>query len=239
MRVKLRNRYDDKHEIEVTLPAEPLELYDILDRLDVKNRLGNVYIRIDKVEERIPPYLRDSGFYDDIFRLNLFAARLESLSDAETAGFTAVLLDKEDYNITDLLLVTYGIQTIPIYPRKNYAEYGEIVIDNDMLPEAENCPNGMIPYLDKELKVRLAAEKIGGVFIGHYYCETAGYEQPNIEFTISKPDRRAFQVHDGENDGNSQWYTLPCDNSTLEKISDMNCVGIRSPLPGLSAVFAA
>ena len=239
MRVKLRNRYDDKYEIDVKLPAESLELYDILDRLDVKNKFGNVYIRIDKGEERIPPHLRDSGFYDDIFRLNLFTARLESLSDAEAAGFTAVLLDKEDYNITDLLLVTYGIQTIPIYPCKNFAEYGEVVIDNDMLPEVENCPDELIPYLDKELIGRLAVEKFGGVFIGHHYCETAGYEQPDIEFTISKPDRRAFQVLAGKDDGSSQWYTLPCDNSTLEKISDMHCIGIRSPLPGLLAVSAA
>lgn len=105
MRVRLRNKYDDKYSVTEQLPKTPLELYDILDRLGVDNDYDNVYMRID--DDRIPKAMRDGGFYDDIFKLNLLAQRLEQLTPAYTAGFTAVLYDHEDFNLDDLILVTY------------------------------------------------------------------------------------------------------------------------------------
>ncbi len=38
LRVKIRNRYDDKHSINVYLPAEPMELYDMLDMIGSDNK---------------------------------------------------------------------------------------------------------------------------------------------------------------------------------------------------------
>ena len=105
MRARLRNKYDDKYSLTVQLPKEPLELYDILDRLGVDNRYCNVYINIE--DECIPKVMREGGFYDDIFKLNLLAQRLEQLPHADKAGFTAVLYDHEDFNLDDLTLVTY------------------------------------------------------------------------------------------------------------------------------------
>lgn len=98
------------------------------------------------------------------------------MSESETAGFTAVLQDHEDYTLDDLILVTYGIDAYPIYPCSNYAELGGIVIENDMIPEVENCPDELIPHLDKDSIGRLAAESFKGTFVDGYYCEVAGYE---------------------------------------------------------------
>jgi len=131
IRVKIRNNYDDKYWLSVSLPAAPMELYDMLDRIGADNHYCNVYMNID--DDRIPKVMQDGGFYDDIFRMNMLAQRLEEMPPADTAGFTAVLYDHEEYNLTDLLLVTYGLDAYPIYSCKNYAELGEIVIDNNMI----------------------------------------------------------------------------------------------------------
>ena len=80
MRARLRNKYDDKHSINVNLPAEPLELYDMLDRISSDKKYCNVYINID--DERIPKAMCDGGFYDDLFKLNFLAQRLEQMSPA-------------------------------------------------------------------------------------------------------------------------------------------------------------
>lgn len=75
MKAKIRNNYDDKYSVTVQLPQTPLELYDMLDRIGSDNKYCNVYMNID--DERIPKAMCDGGFYDDLFKLNLLAQRLE------------------------------------------------------------------------------------------------------------------------------------------------------------------
>lgn len=230
MRVKIRNNYDDKHSMTVHLPKTPLELYDILDRLGVDNKYCNVYINID--DERIPEEMCEGGFYDDLFKLNLLAQRLEQLTPSYTAGFKAVLMAHEDYNLDDLILVTYGLEAYPIYPCKDYAELGEVVIDNDMISEVENCPDKLIPLLDKAAIGRLAAEQFKGTFVDGYYCEVSDYEQPDMEINISKPKRNEFQILIGETEKTAQWYALPYNgNFTEEQVYEL-----RSPLPYIDHV---
>ena len=230
MRAKIRNKYDDKYSVTVQLPKTPLELYNILDRLGADNKYCNVYINID--DERIPEEMCDGGFYDDLFKLNLLAQRLEQLTPSYTAGFKAVLMAHEDYNLDDLILVTYGLEAYPIYPCKDYAELGEVVIDNDMISEVENCPDKLIPLLDQAAIGRLAAEQFKGTFVDGYYCEVSDYEQPDMEINISKPKRNEFQILIGETENTAQWYTLPYNGDyTEEQIYEL-----RSPLPYIDHV---
>ena len=227
MRAKIRNRFDDRYSMTVHLPAEPMKLYDMLDKLGVDNQYCNVYINID--DERIPKVMQDGGFYDDIFKLNLLAQRLEQLPPADTAGFTAVLYDNVDYNLDDLILVTYGIDVYPIYPCKDYAELGEVVIDNNMIAEVENCPDELVEYLDRTAIGRLAAEQFKGRFVGGYYCEVVDYTLPDMEITIGKPERNSFQLFIGADEKSAQWFTLPYNGS----LSGKYIYGIRSPLPDI------
>ena len=230
MRVRIRNNYNDKYSITVTLPVSPPELYDMLDRIGADNRYNNVYMNIE--DERIPKAMREGGFYDDIFKINLLAQRLEQLPPAELAGLTAVLLAHDDYNLDDLILVTYGLDAYPIYPCGNYAELGEVVIDNNMIPEVENCPDEMIPLLDKTAIGSLAAEQFKGTFIDGYYCEISDFELPDMEITIGKPSRNEFQILVGEDEKAAQWIALPCaDDMTGKTVFD-----IRSPLPNIKLV---
>lgn len=230
MRAKIRNNYNDNYSITVHLPSSPMELYDMLDRLGVDNKPDNVYINIE--DEYIPETMREGGFYDDIFKLNLLAERIESMSDAETAGFTAVLYDHEDYNLDDLILVTYGMDAYPIYPCSTYAELGDIVIDNDMISEVESYPDELIPHLDKSSVGRLAAERFKGTFVNGYYCEVADYEPPDMKITIEKPDWKQFQILVGTDEKSAQWTPLPYEG----ELSDKDIYGVRSPLPRVKVV---
>lgn len=232
MRVRIRNKYNDIQSITAHLPATPLELYDMLDKVGADNKYCNVYMNID--DERVPKIMCEGGFYDDIFKLNLLAQRLDELPPANTAGFTAVLYDHEDYSLDDVLLVTYGLDAYPIYPCKNYAELGEIVIENDMIPEVENCPDELIEHLDKESIGRLAAERFKGVFVNGYYCEVTDYEPPDMKITISKPDRNEFLLLIGTEEKKAQWYALPYIGNLTQK--QVYC--IRSPLPNVKTVDA-
>lgn len=230
MKAKIRNKYDDKYSTTVQLPQTPLELYDILDRLGVDNKYCNVYINIE--DERIPEEMCVGGFYDDIFKLNFLAQRLEQLTPSYTAGFKAVLIEHEDYNLDDVILLTYGLDAYPIYPCRDYTELGEVVIDNNMIPEVENCPDELVEYLDKESIGRLAAEQFRGTFVGGYYCEVSDYEPPDMEITIDKPPRNEFQILIGETEKTAQWCTLPYDGDyTEEQIYEL-----RSPLPYIDHV---
>lgn len=229
LRARIRNKYDDKYSITVNLPVSPPELYDILDKVGSDNYC-NVYMNID--DERLPEIMRDGGFYDDIFKLNLLAQRLEKLSQAELAGFTAVLLAHDDYNLNDLILVTYGLDAYPVYPCNDYAELGEVVIDNNMIPEVENCPDELVEHLDRESIGRLAAEQFKGTFVDGYYCEVADFELPDMEITIGKPPRNELQILVGEDEKAAQWIALPCaDDMTGKAVFD-----IRSPLPNIKLV---
>lgn len=230
MKAKIRNNYDDKYSVTVQLPQTPLELYDILDRLGSDNKYCNVYINID--DERIPDEMCDGGFYDDLFKLNFLAQRLEQLTPSYTAGFKAVLMAHEDYNLDDLILVTYGLDAYPIYPCRDYTELGEVVIDNDMISEVENCPDELVEYLDKESIGRLAAEQFRGTFIGGYYCEVADYEPPDMEINIGKPSRNEFQILIGGTEKSAQWYTLPYNGDYTEE----EVYELRSPLPYIDHV---
>lgn len=230
LRARIRNKYDDKYSITVNLPVSPPELYDILDRIGADNRYNNVYMNIE--DECIPKAMREGGFYDDIFKLNLLAHRLEKLSQAELAGFTAVLLAHDDYNLNDLILVTYGLDAYPVYPCNDYAELGEVVIDNDMIPEVENCPDELVEHLDRESIGRLAAEQFKGTFVDGYYCEVSDFELPDMEITIGKPSRNEFQILIGETEKAAQWIPLPCsDDMTGKTVFD-----IRSPLQNIKLV---
>lgn len=230
MKAKIRNNYDDKYSVTVQLPQTPLELYDMLDRIGSDNKYCNVYMNID--DNRIPEEMCVGGFYDDIFKLNLLAQRLDEMSPAYTAGFKAVLMAHEDYNLDDLILVTYGLEAYPIYPCRDYAELGEVVIDNNMIPEVENCPDELVEYLDNAAIGRLAAEQFRGTFIGGYYCEVSDYEPPDMKITIDKPLRNEFQILIGETEKTAQWYTLPYNGEYTEE----QVYELRSPLPYIDHV---
>ncbi len=49
-----------------------------------------------------------------------------------------------------------------------------------------------LQLLDPEKVGQLMQEREGGVFINEHYCVTSGYEPPDINIEIGKPERFVF-----------------------------------------------
>ena len=185
MKIKATN---GKFTSSIYLPAHPYVIRDELDKL----RAGDdtkLYVRVvdcDEVQALEKMYLTT-----DLRKMNVFAKRIEQL-DMDSPSkpdiqIAALLKDNPDRSIDELIRMTYS-DSIPVYPCKNFAELGEVVIDNDMLSELEDVPEALLPMLDKEWVGRTYAEREGGIFVDGYYCEPAAYEEPDISVTVGKRD---------------------------------------------------
>ena len=144
-----------------------------------------------------------------------------------------------------MIAMTYGIDCVPVYPAANYAEIGEIAIDNDMLPEIEECSDAVIGLLDYEKVGKLLAERDNGIFVDGYYCMPDSYEEPDISLTIEVPDKRFFRVlvsPSATTTDQAQWFNLPEDIRRLREYSaehnstpeQMFITEVESVLPNIS-----
>lgn len=223
----------------------PAHLFVIRDELD-KLRAGDdtqLQIRItdcDEVQALEKMYLTA-----DLWKMNVFAERIEQLdlgSPSKPAIQIAALLKvKPDRSIDEMIRMTYS-DSIPVYPCKNFAELGEVVIDNDMLSELEDVPEALLPMLDKEWVGRTYAEREGGIFVDGYYCEPAAYEEPDISVTVGKRDDvfSITLVPPGKDpDIYGRNFRLPVNPEELEKFSvecgvpldDMNYYSLNCSIP--------
>ena len=231
-----------KFKSNIYLPAHPFVIRDELDKL----RAGDdtqLQIRItdcDEVQALEKMYLTA-----DLWKMNVFAERIEQLdldSPSKPAIQIAALLKvKPDRSIDELIRMTYS-DSIPVYPCKNFAELGEVVIDNDMLSELEDVPEALLPMLDKEWVGRTYAEREGGIFVSGYYCEPSAYEEPDISVTIGKRDD-VFSITlappGKDPDVYGRNFRLPVKPDELEKFSfecgvpldDLNYYSLNCSIP--------
>lgn len=190
----------------------------------------------------LPSKLCEKDFTADIYRLNLFAERLEKLEFSEMVAFKSLLTAKPESSFEDMLMMTYGLDTVPIFPCENFYELGEMVIANDMLAELEGCSDEIIEFLDRETVGRRIASYEDGMFMDGYYCVPSGYEPPDMTIGIGKSERCFFRLliaplkqNDVPDYNFAQWLLLPFDeedqNIDFEK---MACVKRESSLPNLS-----
>ena len=56
----------------------------------------------------MPSELYEKDFLANIYRLNLFAERLENLEFTEMAAFKSLLVENTESSFEDMLLMTYG-----------------------------------------------------------------------------------------------------------------------------------
>lgn len=83
---------------------------------------------------------------------------------------------------------------------------------------------------------RLMQEREGGVFIDGYYCVTYGYEPPDINIEIGKPEKCFFRlliVPEEEKIDQAQWVSLPCEGENLSEFYNGICLDFQSALPNL------
>lgn len=240
----------------VKLPANKNEVIDALDRVKI---YGKTFFRIEECDE--VPELAGYEFSEEptLDELNFLAKRLEEIANdkeilAQTIAYRA-LLQRGFGTMNEAINCTYNLETIPVYPCKDLREYGEIVLDNDMLEELEDVPDEMYDLLDPDKVGRVMMEREGGVFIGGYYAVPSSYE-PALVYDEELPERMEDWVFRLEITGNpaenedvsekvSEVLTLPADEEYMRQLAEKvgekhidECVyvGFESAIPQISEV---
>lgn len=244
MKINLKN--GELISISKEFPMNVLEIQDTLDRLKIPDDKPIVAFSISEYDNMELPYtMCRRKFSADIYRLNLFAERYEQLEEYQKAGFKSVLMKNPDSSIDDMLVMTYGIEGVPVYPANDYADLGEIAVDNEMLPELNDCSDEIIELLDLEKVGKLLAEREEGVLLDGYYCVPSSYEEPDISINIEVPDKRFFRLLAAPSSGDTdqaQWFSLPEDICCLREYAaewsaspeQMYYPEVESALPNIS-----
>ena len=236
----------------VKLPANKNEVIDALDRVKI---YGKTFFRIEECDE--VPELAGYEFSEEptLDELNFLAKRLEEIANdkeilAQTIAYRA-LLQRGFGTMNEAINCTYNLETIPVYPCKDLREYGEIVLDNDMLEELEDVPDEMYDLLDPDKVGRAMMEREGGVFIGGYYAVPSSYE-PALVYDEELPERMEEWIFRLEITGNFtenkddyEVLTLPADEENMQRaaekfgekyIVECVCVGFKSAISQISDV---
>ena len=95
-------------------PMTVFELEDTLDRLGTDNPVVN--FSISEYENPDLPKSLCRNFTADIYKLNLFAERFEKLEFTELTAFKSLLISNPECDFEDMLLMTYGLDSVMIYP---------------------------------------------------------------------------------------------------------------------------
>ncbi|MDE5884487.1 MAG: hypothetical protein K2H29_05340 [Oscillospiraceae bacterium] len=214
MRINLKNR---NCELTEDFPKNLFGLQNALDRLhQSENR--NVLFSFDCDTEKniLPPELSGREFRTDLCRLNMFAERVKTMTPTENAAFKAVVKVNTVSNFDELLQMTYHLDSVPVIRASCFSELGAFSVEQEMLPEIENCPAELLKYLDTEKLGRLMAEKNGGVFIDDYYCEPEMYKKLDIHIEIGEPETCFFHLLLAPGSGDkhlAKWISLPCEHA--------------------------
>lgn len=236
MRVHLKNNgYALSAEFSMTV----FEMQDALDKLQIPPETRAVTFQIyDFRNMNLSSELCEKEFTADIFRLNLFVERLENLDDTEMAAMKSLLQTYPESDFEDMLLMTYGLDSVMVYPCEDCRELGETVIENELLPELEGCSDEILELLDREKVGQLMQEREGGVFVDGYYCVTSDYEPPDIHFEFGEPEQCFFRLliaPDTQNTAQAGWISLPCDVEILLEVYDQTCCELQSSLPWITS----
>lgn len=218
-------------------PMNIFEIRDTLDKLKIPDDKPIVRFEISEYDNMELPYtLCRREFSADIYRLNLFAERLGNLKYDEMTAFKSLLIANPECSFEDMLKMSYGFDSVMIYPCSDCRELGEMVIENEMMPEIESCSDEILELLDREKVGRLMQEREGGVFINEHYCVTSGYEPPDINIEIGRPENCFFRlliVPEEEKIEQARWISLPCEKEITSDFYNGICLDFQSALPNL------
>lgn len=233
MRIYFKN---NGYALSSKFPMTVFEIEDVLDKL--KQMESDVRFEISEHDNmELPMSICGKEFSADIYKLNLFAERLESLEFMEMTAFKSLLASNPECDFEDMLQMTYGLDSVMVYPCKDCCELGETVIENEMMPELEGCSDEILELLDREKIGSIFQERDGGKFINGCYCVTSGYEPPDINIEIGRPENCFFRLlvaPDSEKREQAHWVTLPFDEEKHLYLSEMKCLEIQSSLPGIT-----
>ena len=223
------------------------EVQDTLDILGVPHDRNITFVIFQTENSKLPSALFNRRYTADIYKLNLFAERIEKLNNMEMTAFKSLLTADPDRDLDDMLLMTYGLDCVPVWPCSDLAELGEAMIEDDMVEELNELPDELIDLIDREKIGRLCQDREGGVFVDGYYCVPSSCEPPDINIEIGEPERCFFRlliapapINDESTEQFAQWLSLPCEKEHLNdiakdlgvgRVQDMVYYDFQSSLP--------
>ena len=235
----------------VMLPANKNTVIDAMDRARV---FGETFVRIERCDKF--PELNGYEFSEEptVDELNFLAKRLEEIS-SDKEDITSIiayraLLQRGVDTINEAINRTYNLQTIPVYPCKNVHEYGEIVLENEMLEELDDVPDEVYDWLDPDKVGRAMMDREGGVFIDGYYAVANSYE-PALVYDEELPEQQEDWIFRLEvaavpekpediSKVKTEILTLPADEKYMRNIAELlgeksidvcNCMNFKSAIP--------
>ncbi len=219
----------------VMLPTNKNTIIDAMDRAKV---FGETFVRIESCNDF--PELNGFEFSEEptLDELNFLAKRLEEISrdTSEKYAYRALLRKPMD-TINEAINRTYNLETIPVYPCNDFAEYGEIVLENEMLEELDDVPDEVYDLLDPDKVGRAMADREGGIFVEGYYVVTSGYE-PVLVYNDVLPEPQedwVFRLEVAPNlSSETKNLTFPADKNYLKNIDKCNIMKFESALPQIS-----
>lgn len=91
-------------------PMNVFEIQDTLDKLKIPDDKPIVVFEISEYDNMELPFaLCRRDFSADIYKLNLFAERLENLDSLEMMAFKSLLTVNPECDFEDVLKMTYGL----------------------------------------------------------------------------------------------------------------------------------
>ena len=218
-------------------PMNIFEIRDILDRLKIPDDKPIVQFSISEYDNMELPYtLCRREFSADIYKLNLLAERLENFDSSEMTAFKSLLIAEPYCDFEDILLMTYWLDSVKIYPCESCCKLGETVIKNKIMPELKKCSDEILALLDCEKVGRLMQKREIGVFVDGHYCVTSGYEKPDISIDIGRPENCFFRlliVPEEEKIEQVQWISLPYETEITCDFCNGICLDFQPSLPNL------
>lgn len=211
----------------VSLPANK---NTVIDAMDMEKIFGETFLRIAECDE--VPELNGFEFSKEptLDELNYLAKRIEEISaDAAHKAAYRTILRKPFETINEAVNRTFNLDSMPVFPCKNYAEYGKVVLENDFLEELEDVPDELYELLDAEKVGRAMAEREGGVFVDGYYVVTSSYE-PALVYDEELPERmedwifkleiaKNPKIDDDISKLKTEILTLPADENYMNELA--------------------
>ena len=211
MQLLLKN--EEYYEV-CALPANQFELRDILEKLRLSDDKAEIHAVIRG--DNAVPELNNKRLTADIYRLNFLADRLENTVSPDIYAMRGLVKMETEYDVDELILMTYGLDSVPVIPCSDAYELGEFAIENDMLPELEQCADEILELLDRQKVGEMFCKRDKGIFIGGFYCVPSNYEQPDIQIEIARLEPCFFKIlvapapkNDEPTDHLAQWISLP------------------------------
>ncbi len=211
----------------------PKPMHEIIDELEREKIYGDVTVK--QISSKIIPELSRMELTEEptLAELNFLAERLAEISDENEKLYAyRALMRTPEKDIYEAINRTYGLEGIPVYPCKDAAEYGEIVLENDMLDEFSKLPDEIYDLLDREKVGYIMQESEGGIFMDGWYIVPSSYE-PKIVHDSSNPIKAegwVFRMElaaapDDISEAETVFLTLPATNEEMKNVA--NQLGIK------------